>query len=293
MKNLSLLFFALLLSITTINAQMPNIHGDFENWQTTSQDTIPNSWIYDSPWGSHMGQSSDSYSGNYSAVVNTWYNYVAGWLILGTDTSAQFWSSSNWTKAGVPATTQATALEGYYKYTDTVSTVDSALVYILYKRYNHSLNKIDTIAYTRATLLPTETWTYFQIPIQDLQTTLSPDSLVIAFSSQWYGAGVGMTAYNRFLYLDDLNLIYTTTGHKQVEASNKIISITPNPNKGIFHLNGLENTDKVELIGLDGRTHPIRQLGNQFRTTTTKGFYILKVYDKNQQLKHIQKLVID
>ncbi|MCP4441539.1 MAG: hypothetical protein GY810_21740 [Aureispira sp.] len=292
MKNLLILFFAYTISISTVYSQIPNIYGDFETWQVTSQDTIPTSWFYESPWSSFVGQSTDSYLGNYSAVVNTWYNYAAGWMILGQDTSLQFWGN-DWTKAGVPAGTQAFALEGYYKYTDTVSTVDSALVYILYKRYNHNLNKIDTIAYTRATLVPTENWTYFQIQIQDLQTGLSPDSLVIAFSSQWYGAGVGTNPYNRFLYLDDLNLIYTTTSNKLVKDSKQIITINPNPNNGSFVLEGLNTTDNLKLIGIDGRVHPITQMGNQFHTPANKGLYLLKIYDRDHRIKHIKKLVID
>lgn len=221
MKQLfNYLFTLLLLTITnacdknkpaatpTTSGSIPQeiINAGFENWDTTNN--VPQNW---STKNGEINQSTDRYSGSYAAVIWTWYNRLSELLVNGKLLPFPFADEIH--KAGTPISVKPAYLKGVYKYTDVVSG-DSAVAIVLLKKYDTIQNKIDTVGYGIKFLRPINTYTPFQVCITDMQPSVMPDSIVIAFSSSsnfvkplddWISC-FGNAGECSYLYVDALSL---------------------------------------------------------------------------------------
>ena len=219
MKQLFNYLFTLSL-LTTTNAcdkdkpaATPTISGSFsqeilnpgfENWDTTN---VPTNWSVRS--GS-ISQSTDSYSGSYAALIWTWYISITELLVNGDYSATGLKFKIH--EAGTPTSVKPAYLQGIYKYTD-VAPGDSAVAIVLLKKYDSIQSKIDTIGYGIKLLGPVNTYTTFQVDIVDLQPSVTPDSMVIAFSSSgnFLKSNVGDlkicdSGSCSYLYIDALSL---------------------------------------------------------------------------------------
>lgn len=220
MKRLFIYLFTLSL-LTAINAcdkdkpvPIPTTSGSisqeilnagFENWDTTN---VPTSWSVSSGM---ISQSTDSHSGSYAALIWTWYISISELLVNGNYSPSFKYEIY---KAGTPSSVKPASLHGVYKYTD-VAPGDSAVAIVLLKKYNSMQSKIDTIGYGIKLLGPVNTYTTFQVDIVDMQPSVTPDSIVIAFSSSGNflkSSPVdikfcdGNTGNCSYLYIDELSL---------------------------------------------------------------------------------------
>jgi len=187
------------------------LNAGFENWDTTNN--VPQNW---STTNGEINQSTDRYSGSYAAVIWTWYNRLSELLVNGKlPPFTPFTDEIH--KAGTPISVKPAYLKGVYKYTDVVSG-DFAVAIVLLKKYDTIQNKIDTVGYGIKFLRPINTYTPFQVCITDMQPSVMPDSIVIAFSSSsnfvkpqndWiycFGNVGGNAGECSYLYVDALSL---------------------------------------------------------------------------------------
>jgi hypothetical protein len=251
------------------------LNGGMENYTFTA-DTIPTDWTVDSYWSTKTGRTADASGGNFSFVINTWYSYAPGMMVNGTaGTSLLF----DWVKAGTPINYKPALLTGYYKYIDTVYN-DSAIVKVLLKKWNTALNKIDSVAFGIKKLPFANSWTQFDVEIEDLMPGQNPDSLVVFFMTFDYLAGVQpicQTNECRYLYIDDLSL-NGTIGLQEIHQQN--------PND--FFYSGTElNVQKnhqgsqvLEIFSVEGKLILARQIipgSNKIDLSSLPpGFYVVR-----------------
>jgi hypothetical protein len=223
MTRLSILI--LLFNVRTYYCQIPN--PGFETWVNASGFAMPAGW---SGSGYGLDSSSNAHSGNYAASIWTWYTYAPGYIVNGNDPQ-----SFDYVKSGTPINYKPSYLEGYYHFDSTnVYNKDSALVYIILKRYNTSTNTRDTVGLAYHKLPFNLSYQYFSVPITDKMPGLAPDSIVVLISTQdrvvdfgdadnTCNNGVNTCAY---LYIDDLALSSPAAIRETKETQ---LNVYPNP----------------------------------------------------------------
>ncbi|MFC2111214.1 T9SS type A sorting domain-containing protein [Bacteroidota bacterium] len=153
----------------------------------------------------------------------------------------------DFSKRGSPFPYRPIKLNGFYRYFDTIpSTLDSGKCMILLKKYNSTLNQIDTIAYVENTIEFTlnSSWAYFDVPINYLSTA-TPDSIVVAFFAT--------TRPNEAseLWVDELSFQYISTSNESFENSESPI-IYPNPCSGIINIESNIEFQYYKILDITG-----------------------------------------
>ncbi|MBC7865196.1 MAG: T9SS type A sorting domain-containing protein [Bacteroidia bacterium] len=266
-KLLHILFCAAAFSFTT-NAQMLN--GGMENYDFLPADTVPSGWNMDSYWSTKTGQSSDAHGGNYSFVINTWYGYSPGMMVNGD--ASNFTLLFDWVKAGTPITYKPAQLQGWYKYIDTVAN-DSAIVKVLLKKWNSSQNKIDSVAYAEKKLPFANTWTQFNVDINELMPGVNPDSLVVYFMTFDYLAGTQFPCQNmecRYLYIDDLSLNGLLSVNENLSLPEDLSFVYTEDR--IILTKKDYNTSVAQVFSLDGKMMVSSQIKNGRTEISTHEF---------------------
>jgi len=225
----------------------------FEDWDVTMGDTVQQNW---STSGNGAGQSSDSYSGGFAAVVWNWYSYAQGILVNGNDQSM-----FNIIQAGTPVSGKPTKLSGFYKYEDVTVPGDSAQVIVILKKYNTTLNQIDTVGYAEKLLGSASSYTPFQVDITDMQPGIMPDSIVIAFYSS-VGAFCQVDPNCSYLFIDDLALDIQT-GIIDIDELFRPIKIYPNPFSTSTTLEFENKNDEKQILTIYNSTGAlVRKIDN-------------------------------
>lgn len=266
------------------------LNGGMENYAFGS-DTIPQDWSVDSYWSTRVGQSTDAHGGNFSFAINTWYNYSPGMMVNGTAPSPSL--LFDWVLAGTPISYKPARLSGFYKYTDTVPG-DSAIVKVLLKKWNASLNKIDSLAFGTKKLSFAGSWTQFDLDINDLAPGINPDSLVIFFMTFDYLAGIQgpcNASDCRFLYLDDLSLEGVLSA-AETEPGDPIRFTYADNEISITNLSGSKFT--IEVFSPDGK----RVVQQEFSSGQAKisldgfsnGIYFVRCTGKTQKTFRLARL---
>jgi len=232
MKNciLFLLAFSFIADRTSGQAIL---NSGFESWITTGQGwDDPESWI--SSNSSVLGgdvavvKSMDTYTGTYSSEITTLSLGItglpySGLLLNGSVMDTEIISG------GTPISYMPSNLSGFYKYSSD-SIGDSAHVIVILKKYNISTNKRDTIGLANAKLGAASSYTNFNIAINELQTGINPDSIVIAFYSSTPDNAWTTGFRGGKLLIDDIALD-STVGIEQWK-SQLFVNVFPNPNTG-------------------------------------------------------------
>jgi hypothetical protein len=216
----------LLLAISAEAQFIPN--PDFELWTETAQDTLPKDWAT-STFGA--GRSSDASHGEYAVTIWNWYSYAKGRIGLGKKDMLEYDLINN----GVPLPLQGKGtftLSGEYKYVlgengGTGETDDSAVVFVMLKKYNYQTQQPDTAAFTIAKLGPASSYALFSIPL--VVDRDSVDSLSVLFYSSEKGFCNGNSDGN-CLYLTIDNLNYSFVGGLNTKVHTHAEPNTPFPN---------------------------------------------------------------
>lgn len=155
----------------------------------------------------------------------------------------------DFSKGGSPFPYRPLKLNGFYIYFDTIpSTLDSGKCMVLLKKYNTTLNQIDTIAYTESTIefTPTSGWAYFDVPINYFSTA-TPDSIVIVFFAT--------TRPNEAsaLWVDELTFQYISTDLNESSENPILHTIYPNPNSGLINIKGNLEFQSYRILDITGK----------------------------------------
>jgi hypothetical protein len=235
MKKIILILFLLTTKLTF--GQI--INGGFEVWDTTysacydsdliSLFAVPNpsggvvnKWpAYYSPMTTcGTARTTDSYSGSYSLLLYNWYNYDRG-IITYRDSLSY----------------RPQYLQGYFKYiTGGVNGLSQGTAKITLTRFNGTSN--DTIATGTYQFDSTASFSPFQINLNYI-SLLNPDSIDIYIISSNNNCGSDMIC--NLLYLDNLTLSNSPLGIENLNLSDGIVSVYPNP----FSTQTILQTDKI------------------------------------------------
>lgn len=235
-------------------AQLPN--ASFENWTSNASYTVPVGW---SSSGYGADSTSDASSGSKALVVWTWYTYAIGYAYNG-----QSAGSFDFHKAGSPFTLKATSLTGMYKFdTAYVESKDSAVVMVLLKKYNTSLQKVDTVGFALKKLPASNNYIPFTVNISDMMPGINPDSVVVVLSSQKrlfdFGNAQNTCDINHndcaYFYIDDLALNTTSGVVDIMDLFSSSVFPNPSNDKITFNYSSSKNsaTDKLSIYDNVGR----------------------------------------
>lgn len=150
-------------------------------------------------------------------------------------------------KSGEPFTSRPEAMEGWYQFHDTIpQTLDSGKCVVLLKKYNASLNRSDTIAYSSIRLGPATSWSEFNVPLNYVSND-TPDSIVVVFM-----ASTNPLEYGE-LWLDELSFINTTSSLEGITDLVEGPIVYPNPNSGIVFIKEGVDYKHFKLFSVDGQ----------------------------------------
>src|SRR5688572_29488216 len=180
MKTLILSCCLLICAISAEAQFIPN--SDFEFWTETAQDTLPQDWATS---GFGAGRTRDAAHGEYAATIWNWYSYAKGRIGLGKKDMLEYDLIHN----GVPLPLQGKGtftLSGEYKYVlgengGQGETDDSAVVFVMLKKFNYQTGQPDTAGFAIKKLGPTSSYQLFSIPIYVSRDSV--DSLSALFYS--------------------------------------------------------------------------------------------------------------
>ena len=205
---------------------LPN--NDFEKWAANPSDTLPTDWG-NSYFG--VGRTTNSSHGDYAVTIWNWYSYAKGRLALGGKDILEY----DLIRSGIeyPIESSGTfVLTGEYKYVlgnngGQGTTDDSAVVFVLLKKYNKTTGQPDTVAYSIAKLGPSATYKLFSIPVY---VPGPADSLAILFYSSEKGfCSLQSDGNCLYLTLDNLNTSFFEGLGVSTISAQKEFAPFPNP----------------------------------------------------------------
>ncbi len=231
MKSYSILFLSLMISCAAI-AQIPN--ASFETWTAHTGYDTPDSWgntnsltSMASVYNCEKGTGGATGAGSFylkltSKTVLT--AVIPGVAVTGTISLS---GTTYGVSGGFACTTRPQNLTGSWQYQ--ASGADHAQIVVLLSKWNTTLHRKDTVAFTTYAVpgLPTTqtTWATFTIPLT-YRSGKYPDSAMILASSSATTPVAGS-----YLYLDNLAFSGTVaTGVEQV-TEHQETTIYPNPAK--------------------------------------------------------------
>ena len=215
--------FIFIFYLMTTKLTFGQINGGFEIWDTTYVNLyssnltnvfavpnpyggVANHWVNGSGFG--ISQTTDSYSGNYSLILHNWYNYAQEWIT--------YHDTLNY---------RPQYLQGYFKYiTGGIDGLSQGELKITLTRFDGTAN--DTIATGAYTFDSTTTFTSFQVSLNYI-STLIPDSINIYIINA--NSNCIQNVICNLLYLDNLTLSNSPSGITNLNTSEDVVSVFPNP----------------------------------------------------------------
>lgn len=301
MKKFLLFCSAIIISSNSLFAQLPN--GGFETWTTTSGYDLPTGWDQLNAMTSSMsaftcmkgtpGNPGTSYIKLVSKTVGS-MGVMPGISCSGMlDQSVM---TNIVPKSGFANTTRPASLTGSWQYMAYGS--DQGHISILLTKWNISMAKRDTVAYTNKVLSGMAmSWATFTIPVTYM-TGAVPDSAIILLSAS------GTTPVNNsYLYVDNLAFSGAIpAGIVYVDNNTSIATIYPNPANGATTISYYSISEKeisIFVSDLNGRTllssTPKVVAGlNKLPVNISgfaKGIYFIRIVDGNNT--PVQKLIVE
>lgn len=280
-------------------AQVPN--AGFETWTTVGAYSLPSGWdninaktnpmsVYTCEKGT-PGNPGSSYLKLTSKTMGT--SVAPGIAVSGVLDTATYIPKSGFAYTARPAN-----LTGSWQYMGFSG--DVGHIAILLSKWNTSLSKRDTVAFTNYALAGmVMSWGTFTIPVTYMSSSLTPDSAIIVLAAS------GTTpANNSYLYVD--NLAFTgsvpTTSVANITDHSTATLLYPNPATGTITIsyNGVsEKYIKILISDVSGRSvltlSPKTIKGeNAFPLNVSgfaKGIYIVRIIDGLNT--EMQKLFIE
>jgi len=186
MKRKILSVIVVIASIFSVSAQQP-LNSSFETWTGTTPYTIasPNNWgTLNFDAFSFPRTTFQSTAAPFDLTTNAVLETKAGHAALGLPSDviggALFYNFDAFTGFGTPYTSRLASVAFRYK-ANHVNT-DTSFVYMSFNKWNTATSNTDIIGegFSFITANPTE-WTMMNVPIEYLDATTAPDSVVLIF----------------------------------------------------------------------------------------------------------------
>ncbi|HEY9113652.1 MAG TPA: T9SS type A sorting domain-containing protein [Bacteroidales bacterium] len=247
----------LLLTVLISSAQiLPN--PSFEVWEPFSGYEDPQSWNTPNQYTSLIGvtvvsKSTDAYSGDYSAMLETKnvLTFKAPGLLTLADFTVNITAGTYTFSGGIPLTDKVNKMTGMFKYSG--ANGDSASVMIISFRHPEG-QEIDTVGIGYGFLHDASDWSSFTVnmyPMSDAQ----PDTFnVIIMSSGSFDLNVGSV-----LYVDDLSL-ETVTGIINLSKETTNVKVYPNPVSDFVKFELENDGENLELSVFDNAGRQVERL---------------------------------
>lgn len=273
-RALALLLVLALLGNSSLQAQI--INGSFESNSTGA----PAGWSLGGQFGSGI-DTNVARTGSNSLSVWNWYYYSPGIAVNGN--LPLF--STEYHLAGTPVSGKPVSLDGYYLYdtTNTNTSVDSAIVWVLLKKFNVALHKVDTVGFGTKRLGPVSgAFEPFQVLIQDLMPGVMPDSVVIFFKSSGNGfCSNASTGDCLYLNVDDL-AFDTPAALTEQQDDSQLFSVFPNPVNDLLTVQNFSSQScQLRLMNAAGLVVWQKELAEAKTFLETQhlanGFYIISM----------------
>lgn len=262
-----LLFILVFQSHIFAQNQIPN--NDFEYWETISNYEEPVDWNTPNPFTASLGvitvsKSTDSYSGNYSAKLESkniiFVGTIPGFLTLG-DFEVNIATQEYSITGGVPFTERPAQFTGNFKYSP--NSGDQAMMAILLLKHNPGGNP-DTIGYgAKIVTNSVSSWTEFTSDIIYFSGE-EPDTMNILILSS---AQLNPVAGSK-LFVDNLGLVF--------EANPEITSVEPS--------SGLQGELLTISISGDNTNFTLCSADDIWLSQASETIYPLEINIVNDQL---------
>lgn len=231
MRNRILLIAGLAFSLQSYS-QIQN--GGFESWSDTLYSPLynlpatnpwrstPDNWYHATTLG--VCRVEDQYSGNYAALLYTWYNYVSSEL------------SYIQRNPGTPE-----SLTGYYRYYLGGADYSDAQRYVRVTVWG---SEGDTTGEGYFQFDTTSVYTLFNCPVTYF-TSDQPDSILIKFFTNGIGSP---DMVNGFLFIDDVEFKYSNIDIEESDSVYQPLKVYPVPATDRLYVDGLNGTASHYLI---------------------------------------------
>ncbi len=277
------------LSLFGFTQTLPN--SEFEVWVDYGLFEQPELWNTPNPFTTvldptaiSVSKSTDAYTGDYSAKIETINAFGGSVQVPGVITLAQinvdFISVSYSISGGLPLKENVSRLSGMYKYQGVAGDSATVLIYN-FKRDNDG--DIDTIGYGSGYLLDADSWTPFTINMQYLNSHV-PDTFNVIILSSALVLRPGST-----LLVDSLT-IETNTGIINLDFDQISVNIYPNPSSDFvqFETLDIEQGRQISIFDVNGRQVYTNDFSNRKTKISVKefpsGLYTYQVTLKNKLL---------
>jgi hypothetical protein len=289
MKKLVFILIILTLNFelsTFICFAQPN--GGFESWSIVNGNERPDNWqtlnflsSFGNPVSAFKASGADKHSGDWALKLKTVYliNNPAPHTLqdsIGDIFTGKIILSPPSLKFGIPFTGRPEKLEFWCKYIPVGTDVAGA--FALLQKWNGT--KQDTIAYGDVKIYTTLTYTLFQINL-DYHSTISPDTVTIAFSSSYSKL---LVRAGSTLYIDDV--VFTGwVGIDEHSVFDDKVKIFPNPAKDNVTIHAqIDAADNMRVVDVSGKLtgeYKIQNYETIINTTVlAEGIYFFEIRDK-------------
>lgn len=297
-------FVALLLLLITssvVYAQIPN--SGFENWDSTAGYKVPLGWDNLNARTATSGvytceYAMPGYGGAY--YLSLMSKSITGMGVQrGVAIAGKMDPVTELPLSGFPFTHRPQVLAGYWQYM-AMSVADQGYILILLSKWNSSLSRRDTVAYTKYNLPDmVMMWEPFHIPL-DYKSSVAPDSAIIVLSAS--GAGIGPVTNTSYIWVDDLKFADSAQlGIQYFTQAKNNIRLYPNPASGfafITYHSDINQKVSVSITDISGRilfytTSDMQQGDNTLPLSTLNfpaGVYIVHLRDEHAMWQ--QKLMV-
>jgi hypothetical protein len=195
--------------------------------------------------------------------------------------------------SGAPYALKPLALTGYYK----CNLIGSDTVYIAVDLTKNGLSILQSTTNSSIRITANAgTWTFFSIPLTYYGSS-TPDSLHIYMAANKSFAGSPAGSAGTTLDVDNFVLLANTTGIRQFEAYDALLSAYPNPAGDNFNIESKTgNAFEVEVYDAKGSFIEKKNFEEQKVTIPVSnyvpGFYFYKISDRENKILKIEKFIV-
>lgn len=277
-------------SIIALAQTLPN--SEFDVWVNYGLFEEPELWNTPNPFTTivdpgaiSVSKSSDAYSGDFSAKIETIDVFGGTLNVPGVITLANinvdFITVTYSISGGMELKENVSKLSGMYKYQGVDGDSATVLIYN-FKRDNQ--DEIDTIGFGTSYLHDANSWTPFTVNMQYINSHV-PDTFNVIILSSALDLHPGST-----LHVDSLT-IETNTGIINLDHDLIKVKVFPNPSSDFvqFETTDIEKERRINVYDISGKLINTRDFSERITKISMKefpsGVYTYQINKKNKLLK--------